>query len=96
VTSGCYWRLQVMVGTGFVDHVALLRHCDVMLSHAGAGTFAAGLLAGCAQLCIPMFFDQPFWAARAEELGMCNVFVCQPMRRKSPFVIPGPPAGPHV
>ncbi|WP_413456297.1 glycosyltransferase [Glutamicibacter sp. FR1] len=38
------------------------------MHHAGAGTTAAGLLAGVPAVPVPIFTDQPFWAQRIHQL----------------------------
>jgi UDP:flavonoid glycosyltransferase YjiC (YdhE family) len=40
-----------------------------VVHHAGAGTTAAGLRAGVPTISVPIFTDQPFWAARIASLG---------------------------
>lgn len=36
----------------------MLEHCDVVVSHAGSGTFLGSLSAGLPQLCLPQAADQ--------------------------------------
>jgi UDP:flavonoid glycosyltransferase YjiC (YdhE family) len=40
-----------------------------VVHHAGAGTAAAGLRAGVPTVSVPIYTDQPFWAARIKSLG---------------------------
>ena len=40
-----------------------------MLHHGGAGTTAAGLLAGAPTVVVPFFADQFFWGRRVAALG---------------------------
>lgn len=40
-----------------------------VVHHAGAGTTAAGLRAGAPTVSVPIYTDQPFWAARITSLG---------------------------
>ena len=42
----------------WVDQAAVLRHCAVVVSHAGSGTFLGTLAEGRAQLCLPQAADQ--------------------------------------
>jgi UDP-glucoronosyl and UDP-glucosyl transferase len=46
---------------GSVPHDWLFAHCAAVVHHGGAGTVAAGLLAGCPTTVVPFFGDQPFW-----------------------------------
>ncbi len=50
----------------FIAQSALLPHCDLLISHAGSGTFLAGLAHGPPQLALPQGADQ-FVNARALE-----------------------------
>ena len=54
----------------FVPHDWLFRHVSAVVHHGGAGTTAAGILAGKPTLVIPFGGDQPFWAARVQALGI--------------------------
>jgi hypothetical protein len=38
--------------------------------HAGAGTSTCALRAGTPQLTLPMYFDQPAWAERLQQMGV--------------------------
>ena len=40
-----------------------------VVHQAGAGTTAAGLRAGAPTVSVPIYTDQPFWAARITSLG---------------------------
>ncbi len=51
-------------------HDLLLSRCAAVLHHGGSGTAAAALAAGVPQVVVPLQFDQPFWAARLEQLGV--------------------------
>ena len=42
----------------WVDQPRVLRHCDVVVSHAGSGTFLGALAEGLPQLCLPQAADQ--------------------------------------
>jgi UDP:flavonoid glycosyltransferase YjiC (YdhE family) len=56
-----------------VPHSWLLPRVALAVHHAGAGTCAAALHAGCPQLLAPMNYDQGFWAARMVALGVAPV-----------------------
>jgi UDP:flavonoid glycosyltransferase YjiC (YdhE family) len=43
----------------FLPQAAVLPHCRVVVSHAGAGTMLGALCHGLAQLCLPQGTDQP-------------------------------------
>jgi UDP:flavonoid glycosyltransferase YjiC (YdhE family) len=43
--------------------------CDVVLTHAGAGTATAALSRGLPMVCVPLFGDQPHNARRVAQLG---------------------------
>ena len=42
----------------WVDQPRVLQHCDVVVSHAGSGTFLGALAEGLPQLCLPQAADQ--------------------------------------
>ncbi len=50
-------------------HAWLLPQMAAVVHHGGAGTTAAGLLAGCPAVVAPYMQDQPFWAQRLYALG---------------------------
>jgi sterol 3beta-glucosyltransferase len=52
-----------------VDHDWLFPRCQAVVHHGGAGTTAAGLIAGRPTFAFPMFMDQPFWGSRVARLG---------------------------
>lgn len=54
----------------FVPHDWLFRRVSAVVHHGGAGTTAAGILAGRPTLVIPFGGDQPFWGARVNALGL--------------------------
>lgn len=54
----------------YVPHDWLFQQVSAVVHHGGAGTTAAGILAGCPTLVIPFGGDQPFWAQRVEKLGI--------------------------
>lgn len=55
---------------GFVPHDWLFQRVSAVVHHGGAGTTAAGILAGKPTLVIPFGGDQPFWGARVRALGL--------------------------
>ena len=63
---------NVMNFTGTVAHSWLFPQCSIVISHGGAGTVHAALLAGCACITLPALpdeSDQLFWAARLHAIG---------------------------
>ena len=56
----------------FVPLCKLLPHCAAIVHHGGIGTTSGALAAGVPQLIMPMGFDQPDNAARAEALGVAR------------------------
>jgi UDP:flavonoid glycosyltransferase YjiC (YdhE family) len=54
----------------FAPFRQLLPLCGAVVHHGGVGTTAAALEAGCPQLILPLAWDQPDNAARAERLGV--------------------------
>lgn len=52
-----------------VPHDWLLPRCSTVIHHGGAGTTAAGLLAGIPNLVLPHAADQPFWGRRVAAIG---------------------------
>lgn len=57
------------IGIGAVPHEWLFPQMAAVVHHAGAGTAAAGLRAGVPTVSVPIYTDQPFWAARITSLG---------------------------
>lgn len=61
-----------VLGNGAVPHHWLFPQMAAVVHHAGAGTTAAGLLAGVpavpVPIPVPIFTDQPFWAQRIHQL----------------------------
>lgn len=51
-------------------HDRFFAHLAGIVHHGGAGTTAAGLLAGLPSLLCPLAMDQFFWAGRVEALGV--------------------------
>ncbi|MBR2925867.1 MAG: glycosyltransferase family 1 protein [Clostridia bacterium] len=54
----------------FVPHDWLFSKVKAVVHHGGAGTTAAGILAGKPTLVIPFGGDQPFWGNRVRQLGV--------------------------
>jgi MGT family glycosyltransferase len=54
----------------FVPHVALLPHCDAMITQGGAGTILAALCHGLPHLIVPQGADQFMNATTAERAGV--------------------------
>ncbi|KAL4807220.1 hypothetical protein BDV18DRAFT_114470 [Aspergillus unguis] len=50
-------------------HDWLFKHVSCVVHHGGAGTTAAGLLAGLPTVIIPFFGDQPFWGSIVARAG---------------------------
>lgn len=57
------------ISIGAVPHEWLFPQMAAVVHHAGAGTTAAGLRAGVPTVSVPIYTDQPFWAARIASLG---------------------------
>jgi MGT family glycosyltransferase len=58
---------------GFVNHDEILPEADLLVTHAGHGTVAAGLKYGVPMLCIPFGRDQDLNADRVQTLGLGTV-----------------------
>lgn len=56
--------------TQAVPHDWLFPQVAAVVHHGGAGTASAGFRAGVPTIMIPFYADQPFWAWRAEVLGV--------------------------
>jgi UDP:flavonoid glycosyltransferase YjiC (YdhE family) len=54
---------------GNVPHDWLFKHVSAVVHHGGAGTTAAGILAGKPTVVVPFFGDQPFWGAMTARAG---------------------------
>ena len=57
----------------WVDQPRVLRHCDVVVSHAGSGTFLGALAEGLPQLCLPQAADQFRNSEGARRAGVAAV-----------------------
>jgi MGT family glycosyltransferase len=53
----------------YVPQMRLLPHCDLVVSHAGSGTFLASMGLGLPQLCLPQAADQFLNAAAGARAG---------------------------
>jgi sterol 3beta-glucosyltransferase len=58
-----------VITVGTVPHHWLMPHTAAVVHHAGAGTTAAGLRAGVPAVPVPVFTDQPWWAAHLVRAG---------------------------
>ncbi|KIW95605.1 uncharacterized protein Z519_04190 [Cladophialophora bantiana CBS 173.52] len=54
---------------GNCPHDWLFRHVSCVVHHGGAGTTAAGILAGRPTVVVPFFGDQPFWGSMTARAG---------------------------
>lgn len=54
----------------YLPHSWLFPRVAAVVHHGGAGTTAAGIMAGCPTLVIPFGGDQHFWASRVYSLGL--------------------------
>ncbi|RVX67242.1 hypothetical protein B0A52_09279 [Exophiala mesophila] len=54
---------------GNVPHDWLFQHVSCVVHHGGAGTTAAGILAGRPTVVVPFFGDQPFWGSMTARAG---------------------------
>ncbi|MER5207442.1 glycosyltransferase [Streptomyces sp. NPDC002825] len=59
-----------ILAVGDVPHDWLFPRTAAVVHHAGAGTTGAGLRAGVPAVPVPVMYDQPFWAARLQALGV--------------------------
>ncbi|MGB5951068.1 MAG: glycosyltransferase [Ornithinimicrobium sp.] len=57
---------------GEVPHEWLFAQCDAVVHHGGAGTTGSAIRAGRAQVVVAHMGDQPYWARRAEALGVAG------------------------
>jgi MGT family glycosyltransferase len=57
----------------YVPQVAVLPHCDLVVSHGGSGSVVGALAHGLPSVLIPMGADQPLNAARCADLGVAQV-----------------------
>ncbi|MCC3765926.1 glycosyltransferase [Glycomyces sp. TRM65418] len=58
-----------VITVGSVPHHWLMPQTAAVVHHAGAGTTAAGLRAGVPAVPVPVFTDQPWWAAHLVRMG---------------------------
>jgi UDP:flavonoid glycosyltransferase YjiC (YdhE family) len=56
---------------GVVPYSWLLPRMAAVMHHGGMGTTADALRAGVPTIVVPHNFEQPYWAQRARELGVC-------------------------
>ena len=62
----------LFVWSGDISFSWLFPMSAGVVSHAGSGTVAATMHAGVPMVCCPAIFDQPHWASRAVQLGVCT------------------------
>jgi vancomycin aglycone glucosyltransferase len=55
---------------GDVNQQRLFKRVAAVVHHGGAGTTTAAARAGAPQLVIPQMYDQHYWGARIQELGV--------------------------
>lgn len=55
---------------GRIPHSWLFRRVRLVVQHGGVGTTTAALRAGKPMVVAPFNYDQPFWAAQVERLGV--------------------------
>jgi vancomycin aglycone glucosyltransferase len=58
------------IAIGDVNQQALFPRVAAVVHHGGAGTTTTAARAGSPQVIVPMFADQPYWAARVRALGL--------------------------
>lgn len=58
------------IAIGDVNQQALFPRVAAVVHHGGAGTTTTAARAGVPQVIVPMFSDQPYWAARVRALGI--------------------------
>jgi len=73
VAPGALDTAENVTAIEFVNHDEVLPEVDLLVTHAGHGTVAAGLTYGVPMLCIPFGRDQDFNAHRVEDLGLGTV-----------------------
>ncbi|KAE8959943.1 Sterol 3-beta-glucosyltransferase, partial [Phytophthora rubi] len=83
---------------GNCPHDWLMPRVSAVVHHGGAGTTAAGLLAGKPTFIVPFFGDQPFWGQAvlswvskvrnyAPELRPCEMSCSRKMAPKTPYAV---------
>ena len=60
---------DAVLARSWLPQAAVLPHCRVVVSHAGAGTLLGALCHGLPQLCLPQGTDQPLNAAALTPTG---------------------------
>jgi vancomycin aglycone glucosyltransferase len=55
---------------GDTNLLAVFPRVAAAVHHGGAGTTTAAALSGAPQVIVPTFYDQPYWAAQVERLGI--------------------------
>lgn len=67
----------------FIPHGQLLRHCALVVSHAGSGTVMATLAHGLPMVLLPLAADHPLHAARCTALGVARQIIVPEMAREA-------------
>ena len=62
--------IPVCILIGEVNQQALFPRVSAVVHHGGAGTTTAGALGGVPQVIVPQMYDQHYWAARVQALGV--------------------------
>jgi UDP:flavonoid glycosyltransferase YjiC (YdhE family) len=57
----------------YIPQLAVLPHCDMVVSHGGSGSVMGALAHGLPMVLLPIGADQPLNAARCGELGVARV-----------------------
>ncbi|MGQ0604963.1 MAG: glycosyltransferase [Anaerolineales bacterium] len=57
----------------YIPQLAVLLHCDLVVSHGGSGSVMGALAHGLPMVLIPMGADQPLNAARCIQLGVARM-----------------------
>eukprot|EP01133_Synstelium_polycarpum_P016111 gene16111-19170_t len=57
-----------------IDHGYLLKRVACNVTHGGCGSVGASLRAGTPVVVAAMYFDQPYWGRRVEEMGVGRTF----------------------
>jgi vancomycin aglycone glucosyltransferase len=58
------------LSVGEINQQALFPRVAAVVHHGGAGTTTAAAMCGTPQVVVPQMFDQHYWAARVEALGI--------------------------
>lgn len=61
---------DIFLLTHTIPHSLIFPHCDAVMHHGGSGTTHSVARAGKPQVVMPLIIDQPYWAYRAQQLGI--------------------------